>query len=786
MRRSKARKGEIGETSSTTGLASLRRQRISWSAALVALACCSPSSPAMSQQTSPVRTSDQAVAKRADALIAKMSPEEKAAQLTQYFYLQPYPPANVRALNALATTGVGSLLFATDPNEINRLQRIAVEQSRLHIPVLFGFDVIHGLKTIFPVPIGMAASWDPSMVEKIQSVSAREARAVGIHWAFAPMLDIARDPRWGRIVEGSGEDPYLTAAMGVAQVRGFQGPYVGAPGHIIAGPKHFAGYGASLGGRDYAEANISDSDLWNIYLPPFEAAVKAGAGNVMSAYMGLNGVPAASNRWLLTDVLRNTWGFKGFVVSDSGGVGSLKTQGVAANDEDAAAAAIKAGLTIEMTGPAETPAMAALPQALLNRRVTVAEVDRAVRHILEMKIRMGLFENPYIDVGNVAQVLASPEHLELARVAAERSAVLLRNDRNVLPLNRKAIRSIAVIGPLADSKRDTLGSWAFAPNDPPSMTILEGIRKKLGGTARVDYSEGVRIPPRLFPAPGGSLDKKVAKPPLDEPREIERAVALANAADATLLVMGETQDMSGETASRSTFELAGRQRELMERVTATGKPVVVVLMSARPVDLGTSNPPTVLDVWYPGSQGGAAVANLVFGDAVPGGKLPFTWINDAAQAPNPYNYLISHKPKDADKGYFNASSVPAYPFGYGLSYTTFGYGNVVSAQTRYSNGEPVRISAEVTNTGKTAGEEVVQLYLHRRLASVQRPVRELKGFKRISLKPGEKRTVSFTLTNDDLRYWNAATRSWVNDASVFDAWVGGSSIAKDATTFEVR
>ncbi|KQN90831.1 glycoside hydrolase [Sphingomonas sp. Leaf67] len=730
--------------------------------------------------------SDQAVAKQADALIAQMSPEEKAAQLTQFFYLQPYPPANVKALEALATTGVGSLLFATDPNEINRLQRIAVERSRLHIPVLFGYDVIHGLKTIFPVPIGMAASWDPSLVEKIQTISAREARAVGIHWAFAPMLDIARDPRWGRIVEGSGEDPYLTAVMGVAQVRGFQGPYIGAPGHVISGPKHLAGYGASLGGRDYAEANISDSELWNTYLPPFEAVVKAGAGNVMSAYMGLNGIPAASNRWLLTDVLRDTWGFRGFVVSDSGGVVSLKTQGVAANDQDAAVAAIKAGLTIEMTGPGQTPAMAALPQAIRDGRVTAAEVDRAVRRILEMKIRMGLFDNPYIDAGKAGQILGSAEHLKLARIAAERSAVLLRNDRNVLPLDRKAVRSVAVIGPLADSKRDTLGSWAFAPNDPPSMTILEGIRKKLGTAVRVNYSEGVRIPPRLFPAPGGSLDKKVAKPPLDETREIARAIDMASAADAAILVLGETQDMSGEQASRTTFELAGRQRELLEKVTATGKPVVVVLMSARPVDLGNSNPATVLDVWYPGSQGGAAVANLVFGDAVPGGKLPFSWINDAAQAPNPYNHLISHNPKDAEKGYFNTSSVPAYPFGHGLSYTTFGYTNVRSAKPEYSTGEPVQIIAEVTNTGTRSGEEVVQLYIHQRLAGAQRPVRELKGFKRIALKPSEKRTISFTLTKDDLRYWNAATRSWVNEASVFDVWVGGSSVAKNATTFEVR
>ena len=351
--------------------------------------------------------SDVTVRTRADALLAQMTPEEKAGQLSQYFYFQIFPPMNKPILQSIEAGGVGSLLFVVDPAEVNRLQKLAVEKSRLKIPLLFGFDVIHGMRTIFPVPVGMAASWDPPMVEQAQSIAASEARASGVHWAFAPMVDIARDPRWGRMVEGAGEDPYLGSTMAAAQVRGFQGPYIGSPGHIIAGPKHFAGYGASLGGRDYDEVNLSDNELWNVYLPPFKAAIDAGAGNIMSAYMSLNGVPATGNAWLLTHVLRDTWGFKGFVVSDASAVLSLVTQGFAANSEDAAVRALKAGVDMEMTPPMKQPAMATLPDALKVGKITAAEIDNAVRLVLEAKIRMGLFEHPYVDPQQALKIVHS-------------------------------------------------------------------------------------------------------------------------------------------------------------------------------------------------------------------------------------------------------------------------------------------------------------------------------------------------------------------------------------------
>jgi beta-glucosidase len=756
--------------------------------ALLAGSCLSILTGAAAAAREPARPAmdDAAVRARADALIAQMTAEEKAGQVSQYFYLQPMPPANKPALEALGKTGVGALLFVTDPAETTRLQKIAVEQTRMKIPLLFGFDVIHGLRTIFPVPLGMAASWDPQLVEQSQAAAAAEARAVGVHWAFAPMLDIARDPRWGRIVEGPGEDPYLASAMAAAQVRGFQGDYIGAPHHIIAGPKHFAGYGAALGGRDYDEVNLSDNELWNVYLPPFKAAVDAGAGNIMSAYMGLNGVPAAGNRWLLTKVLRETWGFKGFVVTDSNGVQSLVTQGLATDKADAAARALKAGVDMEMSPPMTPAAMPTLALSLSEGKITEAELDRAVRRVLEAKIRMGLFENPYVDEAKAEAVLSDPAHLKLAQLAAERSAVLLKNENGLLPLDRKAIKSIAVIGPLADSARDTLGPWVFPQNKPQAVSVLAGLKAKLGPAVRVDYSEGVRMPPRTFPSPFAMLDPQPKKAPLDEAAEIQKAVGLAKAADVAVLVLGEGQEMIGEGASRASLELPGRQQELLDAVVATGKPVVILLMSARPLNLHDTRAGAILDLWYPGSAGGEAAANLLFGDAAPGGKLPITWIREAAQAPNPYAHLISHDPKNADKRYWNGSSAPTWPFGYGLSYTSFKYRDLRVERPSYRVGETVAVSVDLTNAGPRAGDEVAQLYIHQRSGTSSRPVRELKGFPRVSLKPGETRTLRFTLKPEDLRYWSAATGGWVQDEAAFDVWVGGDSKAELAGTFEVR
>ena len=762
----------------------IRGLRVSTCRAAAAALCLSLLNASGAIAAAPM-SADASVRARADALIAQMTPEEKAGQLSQYFYLAQFPAMVKPTAELIAKGGVGSLLFVSDASETNRLQKIAVEQTRLKIPLLFGFDVIHGLKTIFPVPIGLAASWDPQMMEQVQTLAAAEARAVGIHWTFSPMVDIARDPRWGRIVEGAGEDPYLGAAMAAAQVRGFQGARIGSPGHLIAGPKHFAGYGASLGGRDYDEVNLSDEEIWNVYLPPFKAALDAGAGSIMSAYMPLNAVPATANHWLLNKVLRDTWGFKGFVVSDNGAVSSLITQGLAVDTEDAAVRALNAGLDMEMARPFQPAAFQSLPAALAAGKISEAELDDAVRWVLEAKIQMGLFDHPFVDERKAKEVLDDPAHLEAARIAAERSVVLLRNESNLLPLDRKAIKSMAVIGPLADSDKDILGPWVFKQNQPKTLSLLAGLRARLGNSMRIDYSEGVRLPARLYPSPLDAFEGPGApKPPLDETAEIQRATAMARAADVAVLVLGEAQNMIGEIASRSSLELPGRQQELLDAVVATGKPVVVLLMSARPLDLKDTKATAIMDLWYPGSAGGIAVADLLFGAGVPGGKLPFTWVRSAAQTPLIYSHLVSHDPDHAEQRYWNESNSPRYPFGYGLSYTTFQYSNLRIARASYTVGESIPVEVDLKNTGQIKGDEVAQLYIHQRSGTSARPVRELKGFQRVALKPGETRTLRFTLTPQDLGYWSAVTGTWIHDASKFDVWVGGSSAADLAGSFE--
>jgi beta-glucosidase len=736
---------------------------------------------------SPPPRSDAEIAGRVDALLSRMSPEEKAGQLSQYFYLAQYPKLNQGVDEALARGEVGAMLFVSDPAQINRLQKIAVENTRLGIPLLFGFDVIHGLRTIFPTPLGMAASWDPSLVEQTQAAAAAEARAVGIGLTFAPMVDVTHDIRWGRSVEGAGEDPYLASAMAAAQVRGFQGASVGTAGRVIATPKHLAGYGASVGGRDYDEVELSDNELWNTYLPPFKAAIDAGAGGMMSAYMPLNGVPATANRWLLTTVLRDTWGFDGLVVSDSGAVASLKTHGVAADDTAAAALALGAGVDLAMIPPRSASPMRLLPAAVSAGLTSQGQVDAAVRRVLRAKFKLGLFDHPYVDETKVESVLNDPQHSRLARLAAERSAVLLRNQGGLLPLDRKAIKSIAVLGPLADSSRDVLGPWTFPQNKPPSISILAGLRLKAGSAVRIDYVEGARMPKRLHPSPFAMMEgPSPPKPTLDERAEIARSVDLANKSDVTVLVLGEAQDMIGEAASRSTLDLPGRQQELLDAVVATGKPVIVLLMSARPLDLKDSKAAAILDIGYPGSQAGPAVADLLFGDATPGGKLPFSWIRSAAHAPYTYAHATSHDPKGADQRYWNESSAPRYPFGYGLSYTTFAYSNLRIEGADFAVGQSIPISVDLTNSGKKTGDEVAQLYIHQRLGASSRPVRQLKGFQRVTLKPGETRTVRFVLKPDDLRYWSTIAGAWVQDQSDFDIWVGGDSTADLAGKFTVH
>ena len=748
--------------------------------------------------TSQQRRRPEDVAERVESLLAQMTLAEKAGQLTQLFYFDLPPqgagegglPIDLSAqpamVEASAAEGrVGSLLFLRDPAEINRLQRLVIDGNRLGIPALIGFDVIHGLRTILPVPIAMAASWDPQVVEEGQAVAAREARAVGIHWTFGPMVDIARDPRWGRIIEGAGEDPYLGSAMAAAQVRGFQGPALGSPEHIIAGPKHFAGYGAALGGRDYDEVNLSDSELWNVYLPPFRAAVQAGAWNVMTAYMDLNGIPATGNHWLLVDVLRDAWGFEGFLVSDAQAVHNLLTHGFASALTDAAARAVSVGLDLEMA--TDDPAYAHLPDAVEQGLVEEQVLDTCVRRILTAKLRMGLFDEPFVDEERARTVLADPAHRQVARTAAQRAAVLLRNDGDLLPLTEPS--SIAVLGPLADSRRDTIGPWVFDQDLDETVTILQGIRDRAGADVRVDYAPGLppayRVFPSMFDMFGGNTPPEPED--FDDKAELERAVSLATDADVAVVVVGEWQNMIGEAASRSSLELPGQQLELLKAVVATGTPVVLLVMNGRPLDLrwAAQNVPAILDVWYPGSQGGAAVADLLFGDVAPGGKLPFTWPRTVGQVPIIYSHTISHEPANQGRRYWDEESTPLYPFGHGLSYGRFEYADLSLDRDQVQAGEEATVSVTVTNIGDRPGDEVAQLYIHQRHGTASRPVRELKGFERLTLQPQESRTVTFRLGPDELGYWNAGSRDWVVDATDLDVYVGGDSTATLSTSLSV-
>ena len=684
---------------------------------------------------------------RAQQLLRQMTPQEKLGQLNQFFYFAKSEPIDKQ----VAAGNVGSLLFVTDPAEINRLQHLAVEKTRLHIPLLFGYDVIHGFRTIFPIPLAMAASWDPAQVERAQTVAAAEARSVGIAWAFAPMLDIARDPRWGRIIEGAGEDPYLGAAIARAQVCGFQGPSIGAPAHVLACTKHFAGYGAVEGGRDYDASYISDAQLYNVYLPPFHAALDEGVGSVMSAYMDLNDVPATGNRWLQTTVLRDQWKFQGFVVSDANAVKSLENHGFAKDPADAALRAFNAGVNMEMaidstalqtlstfdTGAKAAPlngldnAYSNLPAALKEGRIAIAQVDALVIPILEAKIQLGLMDHPYADVPHSKQVLDDPAHRIVALHAAERSAVLLRNEGHLLPLAKSAYKNIAVVGPLGNSKHDTIGSWAFQFDPNEAVTVLEGLRTRLGSGVKVDYAQGVQLS-RVFPSFFDAIFHTTPEPKWTEAKaapEFEKAVSLARAADLVVLAMGETQEMSGEAASRSSLALPGDQQKLLEAVSALGKPVVLVLLNGRPLDLtsAVAHVPAILEAWYPGTQGGAAVANLLFGDAQPGGKLPLSWPRNVGQVPINYAHNLTQDASKQGERYWNEPSTPLFPFGFGLSYTTFAFSNLKVADPSTKPGQPIHITVDVENTGSVAADEVAQLYIHQQSGSASRPVRELKG-----------------------------------------------------------
>lgn len=751
--------------------------------ALVLIAFLMVALSAILPAQTPAMSPDEAH-RKAEGLLKQMTIEEKVGQMNQSSGVVMPLLASEKPDNLIIEGKVGSILWLIDVKEINRLQHLAVEKSRLHIPILFAYDVIHGYRTVFPIPLAMAASWDPGVEEAAQRLAGQDARAAGIRWTFTPMVDIARDSRWGRIVEGAGEDPYLGAAMAGAQVIGFQGTSLG-PDSVLACVKHFAGYGAADGGRDYDSSYVPEELMRNVYLVPFQAAEQAGAGSFMSAYMDLNDVPATGNRWLLTDVLRKEWGFRGFVVSDAWAVGALQTHGYARDPEDAAFKAVSAGLDMDMASLTYPKYLAGLVH---SGRVPEAKLDAAVLPILQIKYQLGLFDHPYVDESQVDATLNRPEGRELERKVAARSMVLLKNDNHTLPLN-KSIKKIAVIGALADSTRDVEGGWTVeglfggASKSHP-VTVLAGLRNKLGPGVEINYFAGP-MPTRVFSGLFETISGTKIPPPPTEGETAEaiaRVKAAAAGADLVIAVMGETTNMSGESASRASMDLPGIQPQLLEAVASTGKPVVLVLENGRPLDLrwASRHIPAIVEAWYPGTEGGNAVADVLFGDVNPGGKLPISWAHSAGEEPLYYNHNLTHEPEERPSftsRYWDMQSKPLYPFGYGLSYTTFKFDNLRLSKNSIRAGESAEVEVDVTNTGTLPGDAVAQIYIHQRWGSASRPVRQLKGFKRVTIQPGVTQTLRFPLGKDELEFWSPQTKVWAVEPSTFDVWAGGDSTA---------
>jgi beta-glucosidase len=709
--------------------------------------------------------------KKIESLLSKMTLEEKIGQIVQ-FAAKDYSGKSKNELKEeqiiLAKEGkIGSFLNFADPILANRLQEMVVKESRLGIPLIIGHDVIHGLRTVFPIPLAEASSWDAVITERAARISAIEATAAGIRWTFAPMVDIARDPRWGRIAEGSGEDPYLGSIMAVARVRGFQGSDLSDPTSVVACAKHFAAYGGAIGGRDYNTVEIPEHILREIYLPPFKAALDAGVGTFMTSFNDLNGIPSTANHFLLTKVLRDEWGFKGFVVSDWESVKELLLHGIAGTPEDAATLALTAGCDMDMEGGIYT---STLQRLVKQGKISNDTLNEAVRRVLRIKMRLGLFDNPFVNPERFQKDIFTQEHLDAALESARKSIVLLKNDNNILPLNKR-LKKLAVIGPLADNRKDPIGPWASEGRPEDTIPVLQAIKEKLANSGtKILYAEGCKIK-------GGSKDG------------IAKAVRIAKQAGLALLVVGESADMSGEAASRTTLDIPGHQLELIEAVYKTGVPVIVVLMNGRPLLLENvvNNSSAIVETWFLGTRAGHAIADVLFGDYNPGGKLPVSFPRNIGQIPIYYNYKNTGRPVGVSRytsRYLDSPNTPLFPFGYGLSYTTFKYGDLQLSNSKIRLGEDIRVSVEVENTGRVSGEEVVQLYIRDLVSSMTRPVKELKGFERIGLNPGQKKRVEFTLKPEHLGFHNKNMEFKVEPGR-FKVWVGTNSIEGIEGEFEV-
>lgn len=692
-------------------------------------------------------------------LMKKMTLTEKIGQLSQYVggELLTGPKSGAVSDSLFVRGMVGSILNVGGVDNLRKLQQKNMESSRLKIPILFAFDVIHGYKTIFPTPLAESCSWDLALMYETAKAAAIEASASGIHWTFAPMVDVARDPRWGRIVEGAGEDTYLGCKIAEARVRGFQWN-LGKPNALFACAKHFVAYGAPQAGRDYAPVDLSLSTLAEVYLPPFKACIDAGVHTFMSAFNSINGVPATSNRWLLTDLLRKEWKFKGFVVSDWNAVQELKAHGVAETDEDAAMAAFNAGVDMNMTDGLYNRC---LEKLVRENCIDMNEIDTSVERILRAKYALGLFEDPYrfLDNQRESREVRSASAMALARKAAASSMVLLKNANALLPLSKQTKR-IALVGPLANNRAEVMGSWKARGEDKDVVTVLEGIKNKLGSGTEVNYVQGCDF-----------LDPSTS--------EFSAALEAAKQSDVVIAVVGEKALMSGESRSRAVLRLPGKQEALLDTLRKAGKPLVVVLMNGRPLCLESvdKQADAMLEAWFPGTQCGNAVADVLFGDIVPAAKLTASFPLTEGQIPNNYNYKRSGRPGDMPYSstvrHIDVPNRNLYPFGYGLSYTTFSYGKM-QCPSAFDDKGFLPVSVDVTNTGNYDGEEIVQLYVADKVASMVRPIKELKGFQKVFIPKGQTKRVEFKLNVKDLGFWNSLMQ-YVVEPGTFEIMVGTNS-----------
>lgn len=717
-----------------------------------------------------------------DALMKKMTLEEKIGQLN-------LPGAGDIVTGQASSSDiakkieqgkVGGLFNIKSVAKIKEVQRLAVEKSRLKIPLLFGMDVIHGYETVFPIPLGMSCVWDMNLVERSARIAAQEASADGINWTFSPMVDISRDPRWGRISEGNGEDAYLGSQIAKAMVRGYQGNDLSKDNTIMSCVKHYALYGAAEAGRDYGTTDMSRQRMFSEYLPPYKAAVDAGVGSVMASFNEIDGVPATANKWLLTDVLRKQWGFKGFLVTDYTGINEMVDHGIG-DLQTVSARALMAGIDMDMVGEG---ILSTTQKSLKEGKVTQAQIDAACRRILEAKYKLGLFDDPYryCDESRAKTEVFSDAHRKEARAIAAESFVLLKNQGNVLPLKKSG--TIALIGPLADATENMTGTWSVAANFSKSISVIKGLKEVVGSSANILYAKGSNLDEDSNIEERATMfGKSLKRDPRPSADILQEAINVANQADVIVAALGEAAEMSGEASSRTNIEIPGIQKELLNALLKTGKPVVLVLFTGRPLALTWEQQkvPAILNVWFGGSEAGYAIADVLFGDVNPSGKLSTTFPQNVGQVPLFYNHKNTGRPLPEGKwfqkfrsNYLDVSNDPLYPFGFGLSYTNFSYSDIKLSSSSLKAGQKISASVTVTNTGSKTGKEVVQLYIRDLVGTSTRPVKELKGFQKIELKAGESKNVSFDITVDDLKYYNYDLK-YVAEPGDFRVFIGGNS-----------